>query len=223
MAKNKLASVVNMSLLAAIGSGAVTRVTQDEGIPLINHNPPLIDANPNDVIDGKAAVRLTEAGRALLPNGSVAKSELTNSDTPIYAVIGGAKFIPGPAKQRGRAAGGGAPTIYPWATTEVGGMFFVGVSQKPNPVKSMTSAVSSANMKYSEPTGEKRTRTMAKRGPGNKAVLDVNGQKVMETKEVDVMRPTRKFDLLEVKKGDTRPEWGDWTAPEDGVVIGRVI
>lgn len=220
MAKAKEAkSVVNMSLLAAINSGAVTRVTQDEGIPLINHNPPLIDANPNDVVDGKAAVRLTDAGKALLPNGHDAKQELVNSDVPRYAIIPGFTFEVGPAKTRGRLAGG-APVIYPWATMDVGASFFVGVSEKTDPVKSMTSAVSSTNMKYSEPTGEKRTRTMAKRGPGNKAVLNPDGTKVMETKEVDVMKPTRKFQLREVKKGDT---FGNWTAPEDGVLVGRVL
>jgi hypothetical protein len=219
MAK-KTGSVVNISLLSALSTGAVTRVSQADGIPLINHNPPLIEINTADVVDGNALARLTDAGKALLPNGRDAKSELAKSEVPRYAVISGLTFVPAEKKSRGRAFGGGAPTIYPWAAMEVGGSFFVGVSEKPDPVKSMTSAVSSANMKYSEEYGEEKPHTRAKRGVKNRAVLDDQGNKIMETVMRRDRKPVRKFELREVKAGDIL---GNWTAPEDGVLIGRTI
>lgn len=213
-------SVVNVSILAQIASGQVTRLTQADALPLINNDPPLIEANPADVVDNRAAVRLTDAGKAALPSGNAAKSELATSDTPLYQVIGGLTFVPGEKKRSGRGGGAGAPTIYPWATMDVGASFFVGVSQKPDPVKSMTSAVSSANMKYSEEYGEEKPHTRAKRGPGNKAELDANGNKIMETVMRRDRKATKKFELRAVTKGE---KIGSWEASEDGVLVGRTI
>jgi hypothetical protein len=218
-AKKADKSAVNMSLLAGIATGAITRVSPSDGLPLLECSPPLIEVNKADVVDGMAAVRLTDAGKSALPNGSAVKHETARSETPIYAIITNAVLPPKPARS-GRS-GGGAPTIYPWATMEVGHAFFVPVSaDKPDPVKSMTSAVSSANMKYSEPTGEKRQVTRAKRGDGNKAVVGPDGQKIMETKTVDVMKPTRKFELSAVTKGNT---YGGFTAEQDGALVQRVL
>lgn len=216
MAKDRKKSVVNMSLLAGLASGTVTHVSQADGLPLVNHDPALIEVNPNALDDnGNAMARLTDAGKALLPNGSAA---LAHTDTPVYSIITNA-VLPANTKRRG-GKGGGAPTQYPWATMEVGNMFLVPVSAKhSDPVKSMTSAVSSANMKYSEPTGEKKTVTRTKRGPGNKALVE-NGAKVRETVERDVMKPTRKFELRAVTKGE---KYGDWVAEVDGVLVGRVL
>lgn len=224
MAKFKK-SAVNMSLLASIASGAVTHVSQSDGLPLVNNDPPLIEVNTNIIDDeGNAAVRLTDAGKALLPNGNVAKTDLVKADTPVYAIITNAVL---PTKIRRGRGGGGAPTLYPWATMEVGTSFFVPVSEKhPNPVKSLTSAVSSANMKYSEPVmgedgqPETKTVTRTKRGPGNKAEKDVTGNKVKETVQRPVMKPTRKFELSEVKNG---VDYGGWKAPSDGVLVARVM
>lgn len=209
-------SVVNMTLLASIASGAVTRVSQADGLPLVSAG--LIEVNQNDIVNGEALCRITDAGKAALPGGATAKSELANSDTPLYSVIGGLTFVPSEKKHAGRS---GAKTIYPWASMEVGGSFFVPVSAKhDDPVKSMTSAVSSANMKYSEEVGEEKPHTRAKRGPGNKAVLDANGAKVMETVMRKDRKALRKFDLRAVTKGE---KFGDWVAPSDGALVGRVI
>ncbi len=211
-------SVVNMSLLGSIATGATGYISQADALPLLNHNPPLIDVNTSVLDDsGNAKVWLTDAGKAVAPNG--AAKAAASSSTPQYAIISNAIFVPSEKKRAGRG-GGGAPTIYPWASMEVGSMFFVGVSQKPDPFKSMQSAVSSANMKYSEEVGEPVPHTRTKRGPGNKAVVDANGDPVRETVMKKKRKAVRKFDLRSFKKGEVL---GDWTAPEDGVVVGRVL
>lgn len=220
MAKAKnTGSVVNMSLLANIASGNVNYISRDEGEPLLNHNPPLIGVDTTQIdANQNARVWLTDAGKAVLPNGSVAKAEVAKADPPNYAIINGAVL---PTKVRkGRNGGGGAPTIYPWAQLEVGATFFVGVSEKPDPVKSMTSAVSSANMKYSEEVGEAKEKVRTKRGPGNKAVIGADGKPERETVMRRDRKQLRKFDLAAVKKGVA---YGTWTAPEDGVLIARVL
>ena len=214
----KKKSVVNMTLLAALNDGSVSRVSQEDGLPLVNHDPPLIGVNLQDVIDRKAVAWLTDAGRALLPNGHDAKSELSHSDTPKYAIITGFTFE-AQHKKRGRA-GGGAPTIYPWATMDVGASFFVGVSEKDDPVKSMTSAVSSANMKYSEEYGEPEQVERTKRGKGNKAEVDANGNPIKELVWRRKRKSLRKFELRAVTRGEVL---GGWTAPEDGALVGRVL
>jgi hypothetical protein len=217
--KNK-GTVVNMSLLASIANGTVTRVTQEEGVPLLNHTPPLITVNTSDVVDGKAAVALTDTGRALAPTGA-AGSEAASASVPQYAIIPGLAFVPGEKKQRGRFGGAGAPTIYPWASMDVGGTFFVPVSAKhPDPVKSLTSAVSSANMKYSEEYGEAKPVTRTKRGPGNKAVVGFDGKPERERVMRRDRKPVKKFELRAVKNGETI---GAWSAPSDGVLVGRVL
>lgn len=214
MTKKK--SVVNLTLLAAINSGAVTRVSQADGLPLVNNDPPLVEINTGDVVEGLAAVRITDAGKAQL-NGST-KAAVAASDTPIYAIISG--FVP-PVKVRKAGRGGaGAPTIYPWATMEVGGSFFVGVSAKPDPVKSLTSAVSSANMKYSEEVGEPKSHTRTKRGPGNKAVMGADGKAEKETVMRCDRQAVKKFELAAVTKGT---KYGDWVAEEDGVMVWRSL
>lgn len=215
MAKANKKSVVNMSLLAGIGNGSVSRVSQADGLSLVEAG--LIEVNPNDVVDGLALCRITDAGKAALPNGK-GTQEYANSDTPLYAVMTNVPFVPSERKRAGRS---GAKTIYPWATMEVGHTFFVPVSAKhDDPVKSMTSAVSSANMKYSEEVGDLKEKTRAKRGPGNKAVLDANGNKIMETVMRRDRKALRKFDLKAVSKGE---QIGEWTAPADGALIARVV
>lgn len=214
-------SAVNISLLSQIASGQVTRLSQDEAGPLIAHSPPLIEANTADIDEaGKALVRLTDAGNAALPKSGADKAAAAGATVPQYAVISGFQFEPGAKKLRGRA-GGGAVTLYPWATMEVGGSFFVGpTADHPNAVKRMTSAVSAANMKYSEEVGEEKPVERTKRGPGNKSVIGPDGKPEKETVMRRERKALRKFELREVKKGETI---GNWVAPDDGALIGRVI
>lgn len=217
MAKKVVQAEVNKTLLQGIASGSVTHINQVDGTPLLAHNPPLIECNPDPNTfngDGSRLVRLTEAGMAIIApkNGSVVAPSggfeiITNAVLPA-------------AKKRGKASGAGAQTIYPWDKLEVSTTFFVPKSQEtPDPFKKLSSAVSSANMKYSVETGETKLVTRAKRD-GRKAALDANGNKIMETVDRPVMRSQRKFSVWPVKSGE---KWGEWEAPADGVLVRRDI
>lgn len=215
-----LTAGINTGLLAAIGSavaaGGKHYLTKDEGLPLLNHIPPLIDVDTTDIHGDKASVKLTPAGQAMV-NGTMsnpAAADTTAQASP-YAIISGA-ILP-KAKRGGK--GGGAPTVYPFANLEVGQSFFVPVSEKhPDPVKSMGSTISAANLRYAQQTGTK-TVTRAKRGPKNKLVLE-NGQKVMETKDVPEYTYTRKFSIRRVEAG--KEYGGGWIAPANGGLVQRI-
>lgn len=212
---------INMTVLQALATAAaantVAYVSQADGLPLLNNTPPLIEVNTAMVdASGNAAARLTDAGRAMLAGNAAAPAGAAAPASP-YAVISGAVL---PPSKRGNAKGGGAPTIYPFETMEIGQSFFVPISEKhPDPVKTLGSTVSSANIKFSEPTGEKKTVKRAKRGAGNKAVLDASGAKIMEEVQVDVRKPLRKFAIRKVESGKV---YGAWTATADGALIARV-
>ncbi len=213
---------LNVKLLSAIAAGTVTRVTQAEGKPLLDNDPALIEVNTGDVVDGKALVRLTPAGQAMVVSASAPvvggpSSGPVASNGSKYEVISGAAL---PPSKRGNKGGGGAPVQYPFDQMEIGQSFFVPVSEKhPDPVKTLGSTVSSANMRYATDTGAKKTVTRAKRGPKNRAVLNPDGTKQMETVDVPVYKHTRKFSIRPVKAG---VQYGGWTAPADGALIARV-
>ena len=208
MAKKKIS--VNTALLSAIAIGNVTHVSRDNGLPLVQDG--LIEVN-TDILDndGNAAVRLTEKGKAMVNGGESALSA-----TAKYAVITDAVL---PASKR-KGGGGGAPVVYPFDSLEIGQSFFVPVSEKhKDPVKTLGSTVSSANMRYAVDTGETKTVVRTKRGPKNHAMLDENGEKIRETVEAPVYRYTRRFSLRPVTAGVT---YGNWVAPTDGALIARV-
>jgi len=206
-------------LLQSIANGSVSRVTQEEGLPLIQHNPPLIEVNIDDVVDGKAAVRLTDEGHKMIGsevNQAVAVGAISNGAHSNYQIISGAEL---PVAKRGGR--GGAPVQYPFDQLEVGQSFFVPVSSKhPNPVKTLGSTVSSANMRFSVETGETKQVERTKRGAGNKAVLDAQGNKVRELTTVPIRKQQRKFSIRPVKAGVA---YGNWTAENDGALIARVL
>lgn len=209
---------INLMLLQGIASGNVMRVTQDDALPLMQHNPPLIEVNEGDIVDGKAACRLTQEGfNMIAPHvGSVPVSAPVAAVASNYAIISNAAL---PAAKRGGR--GGAPVQYPFDALEVGQSFFVPVSSKhANPTKTLGSTVSSANMRYSVETGEVVTKERTKRGDGNKAVVDAQGNKIREMVTVPVRKQTRKFSIRPVKAGVT---YGGWTAESDGALIARVI
>lgn len=220
--KAKVVEVVsgslNFMLLQGIASGNVMRVTQEEGLPLIQHNPPLIEVNIEDVVDGKAAVRLTQEGFNMInPNDNLPVAVASNSHVASnYAIISNAAL---PAAKRGGR--GGAPVQYPFDALEVGQSFFVPVSSKHvNPTKTLGSTVSSANMRFSVETGEMKTVERTKRGDGNKAVIDAQGNKIREMVTIPVRKQTRKFSIRPVKAGVA---YGGWTAEQDGALIARVL
>jgi hypothetical protein len=205
---------VNMALLQAIGAGTVTHVSQDEATSVgMALDPPLIEVNRDAVVDGKAQVRLSAAGIAMLANGA-AQPTGAPSASP-YALISGA-VLP-PSKRKG-GGGSGAPKKYPFDQMEVGSSFFVAAGPNFDPVKKLGSTISSANMRYAEKTGETKVVERTVRGPGNKAVKDAAGNNQRETKTVDVYKQTRKYTIRPVVGGQA---YGDWTAPSDGALIGR--
>jgi hypothetical protein len=96
-------------------------------------------------------------------------------------------------------------------------------AKHPDPVKSLTSAVSSANMKYSEEYGEAKPVTRTKRGPGNKAVVGFDGKPERETVMRRDRKPVKKFELRAIKKGTVYADLGGWSSDVDGVLVGRVL
>jgi hypothetical protein len=215
---------VNMAILAAIAAGpdGIGYVSQADGLPLVNFDPQLIEVNPAQVdAIGNAAARLTDAGRQLLAAAQAGGSN------PAPVVAGEAKPSPYglitnavlPPSKRGNK-GGGAPTVYPFETMEIGQSFFVPVSEKhPDPVKTLGSTVSSANMRFAVKTGEMKTVERSKRGAKNKLVLDATGAKIMETVQVPVYKHMRKFSIRPVVAG---VQYGEWVAPANGALIARV-
>jgi hypothetical protein len=218
--KKKVESAtVNTALLHAIKVGNVTHVSQAEAVEAgLQHNPPMIEVNtdPAGIVDGKAPVRLSEAGIAHV----VATTQAPVEQPSGFQIMSGVEL---PVVKRGRSAGnggGGAPKKYPFDQLEVGQTFFVPATEKqPDPVKSLGSTISSQNMRYAEKTGETKMVERTKRGEGNKAVLDAAGNKVRETKQVDVYRFTRKFTIRGAEAGK---QYGNWTAPSNGAIIGRI-
>lgn len=223
MAKDKktVAPALNMTLLSAIAqanaAGQFIYVSQADGLPLVQHQPPLIDVNPamvdpND--PAKFAAKVTDAGQAML-NAPQAQGNAA----PVASQFGIIKGAVLPEAKK-RFGGGGAPTVYPFETMEIGDSFFVPVSEKhPDPLKTLGSTVSSINHKYSTETGETRTKKVAKRGDDKKPVLDADGNKVMVDTVVKLRKPERKFTIRAVEAGK---DYGSFKAPANGVLIARV-
>lgn len=194
-------------------------LTKDEGMPLVKAN--LVEVNPSAVDpedNTRVAARLTSEGQEFINNYSENNSKDNKMHAATnYAIIDSAVL---PPSKRGNAKGGGAPVKYPFDHLQVGQSFFVPVSEEhPDPVKTLGSTVSSANMRYAEETGEKETKEVTKRGPGNRAVVDENGQKVREIVERPVYKFTRHFSLRAVEAG---VKYGEWVAPDNGALIARI-
>jgi hypothetical protein len=120
-------------------------------------------------------------------------------------------------KQRRGARNGAAK--YPIEKLGVGQSFFVPASDKvKDPLKTLGSAVSAAKMKFATQTGTE-TRTLAKRGEKNRLVLDDQGQRIMETRQVPVYEFARKYMLRGVSAGQVI---GTWKAPSKGCLVQRV-
>jgi hypothetical protein len=187
---------------------------------------PLVDAGyievnleiKNPANDAEVIARSTPKGRAALAEAP-ASADQTKSN---HAMIVSGAVLP-PPKKRGNSSGSGAPTKYPFADLEVGGMFFSPNSDhaKGDAVKALGSTVSAQNDKYAEPTGEKKIVTRAVRDPQTKkAKLNEDGSKITETVELDVKKYNRKFTIRPVTGGLT---YGSWTAPVDGALVARTV
>lgn len=205
------------NIATATAENRLVYLNQAEGEPLLKKalieiNTAVVD--PNDAT--RVASRITQAGLDYLKNATATSAKVENMEQPAFSIITNAVL---PPSKRG-SKGGGAPTIYPFDKMEIGQSFFVGKSEKhPDPVKTLGSTVSSANMRFAEETGETKQVERTKRGSDHKAVVDANGNKVKETVTVPVYKFTRKFALRSVKAGE---KYGDWVAPADGALIARI-
>lgn len=211
----KLNKTVLASLGAIVASG---RVTFAVGKPLVDMG--LIEVNKEDISgEGDTATyasRLTQKGLDSMPKAPVqnvgAAPQLSN-----FAIMTGVP-IPESKRGAGRVAG---PSKYPFDQLPAGGTFFVAADTEiPDPLKTLGSAVSNATNKYRVDTGKTEMVSRTKRGEGNKAVLDAAGNKIKEQVQVPVYEYPRKFVIRAIKAGD---KLGDWTAPVDGVLIGRTV
>lgn len=218
-ASKKVEFGVNVELLKAIAAGTVTHVSQDEAVSAgMGNDPPLVEVNTaaDAIVNGKAPVRLSSAGQAMLANGA-AQPASAPTVSP-YALISGA-VLP-PAKRKG-GGGSGAPKKYPFDEMEVGSSFFVPATAAiPDPVKKLGSTVSSANMRYAVAEGEPKPVERTKRGEGNKAMKDAAGNNIRETVMRPTMKQTRKYVIRAVEAGQV---CGDFTAPSAGALIGRTM
>jgi hypothetical protein len=207
---------INRDLLTKIAQGSVKFVNKDEAVSVgVDYDPPLIEVNltQSDSSDSnKVLCRITTHGANYLQNEPKETKVVTQ-----YAIIKNAVL---PPRRRGGFGGHGAPQRYPFDSLEVGDTFFVPVSEKvPDPVKSLGSSISVANLRYAVDTGETRDVERSVRGAKNKLVLDENGKKIMETKTVPVLDFKRKFTIRGVQGGKI---YGGYTAPSDGALIGRI-
>jgi hypothetical protein len=108
---------------------------------------------------------------------------------------------------------------YPIERLEVGQSFFAAKSEKmPDPMKTLGSAISAAKQKYATQTGTQQV-VRSKRGEKNRLILDPQGQKLMETKDMPIWDYARKWILRPVEAGQL---CGKWKAPVEGVLIQRI-
>lgn len=218
MAKpKKSASTINKQLLTKIveateGNNHVM-ITQEEGVPLLNHVPALIIVN-TDIVEGdKAAARATAEGIAMIKGE---KPAAMTAEASGFEILKGVEL---PASRRGQGLRGGRTNKYPFDKMGVGDSFFVPASEEmPNPLKTLGSTVSSANMRYAIETGETKEAVRTKRGADRKAMIGADGKKVKETVTLPVYKFERKFEIRGVKSG---VKYGNWTATADGVLIAR--
>jgi len=212
-------------IVDATKAGQPAYVGQVMGQPMLAHTPPLIEINGeviNPADPSQVLCRSTAAADDYLTAhaGDEAQDSAAKS-TGNYAVLSGITLPP--AKKRGSNGGAGAPTKYPFATMEVGHVFFSANSEhnKGDAVKALGSTVSAQNDKYAEPTGEMKTVTRAVRDPvTKKAKIGPDGKKETETVQLPVKKYNRKFTIRPVQKGY---QSGSWTAPEDGALVARTI
>lgn len=205
---------LNKTVIAALQEIQRTgRVTQEVGKPLMDQG--LIEVNTSDVVDNAAAARLTQKAFDGLPKQAQTGGTSVSDAPSNFAIITNA--VPPESKRgAGRVAG---PSKYPFDAMPVNGSFFVPVSDEtPEPLKTLGSAVSNATNKYRVDTGKTEEKTRTKRGEGNKAVLDANGNKVKETVTVKIYEYPRKYIIRGVKKDQ---KCGEWVAPADGALITR--
>ena len=194
MAKATKAMIAQMVAIAAAPAGTLM-MSQEEGAKLVEGGFATVDTSNTE--GDKAAVSLTDAGRAELPEG-------TSENTSGFSIDDGVA-IP-ETKRAGRKGG------YPFDQLEIGQSFHVPVSEKrPNPAATLQSSVSGARARYAEDTGETETATRkvyAKNEDGS-FQKDEEGKRVVASTEEyqrPVMKLTRDFIVKPVDGDDPSGE-----------------
>ena len=174
---------------------------------------------------GNLATRATEKGVAL--HNSQPKNEGNNnsvdnantaSATPKFEIfkVEGAVFGTGRARK--------ATSMYDFDGMDVGAFIFVPNSEdKPDAAKSLASTISSANKRFSTPTGQFETVTVKtyQVGADGKRVKDADGKLIPtgeKTEQREKLNPGKTFAVRPVEGGKA---YGSWTAPASGAVILR--
>lgn len=208
-------SALNKTVKAALQKIIDTgRVSQDVAAKLGPMG--LIEVNTGDIDENDmAACRLTQKGLEGMGKNTNTNAASTGSK---FALIDNA-VLPESKRGFGRNAG---ESKYPFADMNLGQSFFVSNDEVEggDALKKLTSTVSNMNNRYRTETGEMQTVTRTVRGEGNKAVLNEDGSKRKETKQVPVYKQDRKFSIRAVEAGK---EYGGWKAPANGALIARVL
>lgn len=208
-------SALNKTVKAALQKIIDTgRVSQDVATKLGPMG--LIEVNTGDIDENDmAACRLTQKGLEGMGKNTNTNAASTGSK---FALIDNA-VLPESKRGFGRKAG---ESKYPFADMNLGQSFFVSNDEVEggDALKKLTSTVSNMNNRYRTETGEMQTVTRTVRGEGNKAVLNEDGSKRKETKQVPVYKQDRKFSIRAVEAGK---EYGGWKAPANGALIARVL
>jgi hypothetical protein len=203
----------------ATAANANFYVSAAEGKPLVSHTPPLIavDSTQTDPSDStKIAARITPEGVEYLAQ----HGQDTSTTKPVSAYAVESNGFEAPKAKRGGGGRHAGPSKYNFDTMDVNAFFFVPNSdvKGSDAVKTVGSAVGAANQKYSEPTGEKKEVTRAKRDAKNRAIKNSDGSNQTETVTLDVKKSLRHFKVSRVEAGKV---YGAFTAPADGAVVYR--
>lgn len=189
--------MATLSLIAASSAG-FAMLTQAEGKELVEAGLATVDTT--NVEGDKAAVSLTDAGKALLPSG-----EAPAAPAGGYEIETGIE-MPTTSTRKGRESG------YPFDKLEIGQSFHVAkTAENPDPASRLASSVSGARVKYSVPTGETETVTkrVYKKAAGGGYEKDAEGKRIVES-ETQVERPkmqvTRDFACKTVDATDPKGE-----------------
>ena len=213
MAKAKTTAVLmGSALLLAIAAGEVARVTEAQAQSLDASH---YEVNTADVVDGAAAVRLTDAGIA------AAEAAKGTPEAPASASSGGIEIdddVQMPEGLGRRRAP--SETLYPFDKLEIGQSFHVAkTAENPDPATRLSSSVSGAHIRYSpvingedgKPLMEEYASPVYQRTEDGKGYAkDENGKRIKTGEETKTREkrgePTRKFRIVPVDASDKRGE-----------------
>lgn len=196
--------VAGHDLLAEVAASPTGEVLMTEGQAAEGIAAGYLVADVTRAADGRAPVKLTDAGFAKFQEGEAASAVSAPANYEIDTDVA----MPTSLSRRG---GGRRGSSYPFDALQVGQSFHVPATAKmPKPAESLASTVTGARAKYAEPTGNQKEHTVVeyqKGADGKGFAKDAEGKriKIGETKE---MRPetriTRDFRIVAVDASDPR-------------------